>query len=308
MTDEPAEEVALEPSDTVHSASAGSAPLVFIAQTVLDDMNAHAAAENHHEIGGIMVGTVIEGARPVVLVEGSIRGAKMSQSASSVTFTHDAWDEINRIKDERFADKRIVGWYHSHPGFGIFLSGHDQFIHRNFFTAPWQIAFVTDPKDASYGIFTWQTGDLARDHDLHLYGLNEAPVAAKAVPAAQSIPEPSSLLLQPLAPPMPQRDRGLMWALWLLSALVAFLAALTVSNYWALNQNQGRLQALNVKMDTVIQDFQSLEAQIKLLAEQPKPPAHEAVPPALPGSAASGLATPQPATPERAPNGQPDTH
>ncbi len=27
----------------------------------------------------------------------------------------------------------IVGWYHTHPSFGIFLSHHDLFIHQNFF-------------------------------------------------------------------------------------------------------------------------------------------------------------------------------
>jgi hypothetical protein len=40
---------------------------------------------------------------------------------------------------------QIVGWYHSHPGFGVEFSEMDLFIHRNFFPGPGQIAYVTDP-------------------------------------------------------------------------------------------------------------------------------------------------------------------
>jgi len=51
--------------------------------------------------------------------------------------------------DAQFADKKIVGWYHSHPGFGIFLSEYDLFIHRNFFTAPGRWPSSRTPRPAS---------------------------------------------------------------------------------------------------------------------------------------------------------------
>jgi proteasome lid subunit RPN8/RPN11 len=81
-------------------------------------------------------------------------------SPVSLTFTHDTWQEINRIKDEHFPDLKIVGWYHSHPGLGIFLSAMDEFIHRNFFNMPWQIAYVIDPVNEESGIFRWEGGAL----------------------------------------------------------------------------------------------------------------------------------------------------
>jgi proteasome lid subunit RPN8/RPN11 len=49
----------------------------------------------------------------------------------------------------------MVGWYHTHPGFGIFLSGMDLFIHQNFFTQLWHVAFVLDPRARTSGFFTW---------------------------------------------------------------------------------------------------------------------------------------------------------
>ncbi len=38
-----------------------------------------------------------------------------------------------------------MGWYHTHPDFGIFLSDRDRFIHEHFFSGPGQVAHVIDP-------------------------------------------------------------------------------------------------------------------------------------------------------------------
>ena len=59
-------------------------------------------------------------------------------------FTQETWTRIHEEKDARYPDHKIVGWYHSHPGFGVFLSDHDLFIHKNFFSQPGQLAWVFD--------------------------------------------------------------------------------------------------------------------------------------------------------------------
>jgi proteasome lid subunit RPN8/RPN11 len=57
-------------------------------------------------------------------------------------------------------DHQIVGWHHTHPGFGIFLSRHDEFFHRNFFSQPWQVALVVDPQRGELGFFQWLDGEI----------------------------------------------------------------------------------------------------------------------------------------------------
>jgi hypothetical protein len=79
-----------------------------------------------------------------------------------VTFTQDTWEHIYAVKDKKYASERIVGWYHSHPGFGIFLSEHDTFIHKNFFSSPGQIAWVYDPHSDEEGCFGWVDERLER--------------------------------------------------------------------------------------------------------------------------------------------------
>ena len=68
---------------------------------------------------------------------------------ASLTFTHETWADLHSQVEQKYPTEMIVCWHHTHPGFGVFLSGYDQFIHRNFFPEPWQIALVVDPRRAA---------------------------------------------------------------------------------------------------------------------------------------------------------------
>ena len=70
---------------------------------------------------------------------------------------------IHETLETKYPGKKIVGWYHTHPGFGIFLSGMDLFIQNNFFNQPWQIATVYDPKAEEEGTFIWRGGKSSRE-------------------------------------------------------------------------------------------------------------------------------------------------
>jgi proteasome lid subunit RPN8/RPN11 len=119
----------------------------------------HARASSKAEVCGVLIGSE-EGS--VTSVQASIPGANAVQGGSHVTFTQDTWEHIYRIKDSDYPEARIVGWYHSHPGFGVFLSDHDAFIHKNFFSAPRQVAWVYDPHSDEEGCFGWMGTKLER--------------------------------------------------------------------------------------------------------------------------------------------------
>jgi hypothetical protein len=97
-----------------------------------------------------------------VHIAACIEGENADGAGAHVTFTQDTWEHIYAVKDKNFPDERIVGWYHSHPGFGIFLSEHDTFIHKNFFSSPGQIAWVFDPHSDEEGCFGWVGGQIER--------------------------------------------------------------------------------------------------------------------------------------------------
>ena len=129
----------------------------------------HARAHMKTEVCGVLIGEVCG---DTVEVQASIKASSAAQAGTHVTFTQDAWEEIYRVKDETYPDHRIVGWYHSHPGFGVFLSEHDTFIHRNFFSSPNQVAWVSDPHTDEEGCFGWFDGEIQRIAALSVIDLN----------------------------------------------------------------------------------------------------------------------------------------
>lgn len=120
----------------------------------------HVFENADREVGGVLVGrTPSDGGAP--MITGAIPAISADERRATLTFTQDAWAHVHHTLDTGFpADEQIVGWYHSHPGFGIFLSGHDLFIHRNFFGAPSQIAVVVDPIARTEGAFAWREEEL----------------------------------------------------------------------------------------------------------------------------------------------------
>ena len=73
-------------------------------------------------------------------------------------FTHATWAAMTRRAEEDYPGELVVGWQHTHPGLGVFLSAYDLFIHRHFFSQPWQIALVVDPRARQCGFFQWLGG------------------------------------------------------------------------------------------------------------------------------------------------------
>jgi proteasome lid subunit RPN8/RPN11 len=133
-------------------------------QSVLDEIHLHGQGSTEIEICGVLIGTGYRDAQgPYLLIEHCIRGNGARTKATNVTFTAETWANIQTIMDRDFPDGKMVGWYHTHPGFGIFLSDMDVFICDNFFNLPWQVAFVYDPLGGDEGNFIWQVRKPTRD-------------------------------------------------------------------------------------------------------------------------------------------------
>lgn|GEM_PF-2265104 len=132
---------------------------VVMGQRAYEQVNQHALSEPSREVGGILLGKVYrhEGATYVDVIE-TLRAPTNNAGATHITFTPDSWSEMNKARDMRFPSLRVVGWYHTHPRMDIFLSADDQFLHRNFFPEPWQVALVVEPHKHLGGFFTWNNG------------------------------------------------------------------------------------------------------------------------------------------------------
>ena len=110
------------------------------------DIISHAKDSLDREICGVLLGRLCEDDYGFFLdIAAVLRGGAAKSSGTHVTFTQETWNEIHKAKEDRYRKLDIVGWYHSHPGFGVEFSDMDLFIQKNFFGGPSQIAFVIDP-------------------------------------------------------------------------------------------------------------------------------------------------------------------
>lgn len=133
---------------------------IFFATEAYDEMKRHANLTSEVELGGVLIGDVCHDKQGNFLkICGIIPGEHANNYGAQVTFTHETWQHINEVKDKKYPDKRIVGWYHTHPGFGVFLSDMDKFIQDNFFNLPYQIAVVIETKEMLEGCFIWREGN-----------------------------------------------------------------------------------------------------------------------------------------------------
>jgi proteasome lid subunit RPN8/RPN11 len=154
---------------------------VVFRRAVLNDIRAHGCSSPEVEVCGVLVGSVYrDGDASWCYIEANIRGNYASGRDTQVTFTSETWTHIHEQMDRRFSGMRIVGWYHTHPGFGIFLSDMDVFIQQNFFGEPWQLAFVDDPRGGDRGVFVWRSGVPVREPHLVKEDVpDESPLAGE---------------------------------------------------------------------------------------------------------------------------------
>jgi proteasome lid subunit RPN8/RPN11 len=130
---------------------------VFVDLDAARDMETHALSDTHVELGGVLLGGQYQDkdGEPFVVVRDSLRARHYQATRGSFKFTHDTWSEITRQRDEFPDDLHMVGWYHTHPDWGVFLSGMDMFICDHFFNGELDVALVIDPCRGDRGWFQW---------------------------------------------------------------------------------------------------------------------------------------------------------
>jgi proteasome lid subunit RPN8/RPN11 len=136
------------------------ASVVVVRETVLEAILEFSEQDQTRERGGFLLGGVY-GHQPQYVVVRHFHPALEAQgNSASLTFTHETWAALTHEIEANFPSESLVGWQHTHPGFGIFLSGYDRFIHKNFFSLAWQVALVVDPRRQEFGFFHWRRGEV----------------------------------------------------------------------------------------------------------------------------------------------------
>jgi proteasome lid subunit RPN8/RPN11 len=139
----------------------GLEPLVkvFMTQPAYSRICMHSSSDMQNEVGGVLVGEWCVNAKQgeqFIIIEHALPARHTKQGSIYLTFTQDTLVDIHDQIDKHHEGKKIVGWYHTHPRMGIFLSHYDTWLHKNFFPEPWQVALVVEPHTSLGGFFVRQ--------------------------------------------------------------------------------------------------------------------------------------------------------
>ena len=136
---------------------------IYISQPVYKEIHKFTQNKTTNESGGMLIGNVIEEfGKTNIIVNGFIEAKHCEATPTTLKFTHETWEYVHKEMDKKFPGQKIVGWIHTHPNFGIFLSEYDKFIQENFFKEDYQIAYVVDPIQDIEGFYFWINGKIER--------------------------------------------------------------------------------------------------------------------------------------------------
>lgn len=143
---------------------------IYISQSVYKEIHKFTKNKTTNESGGMLVGNIIEEfGKTNIVIQGFVEAKYAEGTSTTLKFTHETWDYVHEEIDKRFQNGQIVGWIHTHPDFGIFLSEYDKFIQENFFKEEYQIAYVVDPIQHIEGFYFWINGKIERCKGFYIF-------------------------------------------------------------------------------------------------------------------------------------------
>ena len=155
---------------------------VYIKQDVYKALEKYASSDTSTELGTILIGDYCEElGKTHVIISDYIEAKYTDASASTLTFTHETWEYVHKQHDKLYSDKKIIGWQHTHPNYGIFLSNYDLFIQDNFFNLPFQVAYVIDPIQNLRGFFQWKDGKTEKLKGYYVYDEVGKPIKIEQI-------------------------------------------------------------------------------------------------------------------------------
>jgi proteasome lid subunit RPN8/RPN11 len=132
---------------------------VYLTQPAYSRICLHAQSDSQNEVGGALTGRwcqdAISGAQFIV-VDSALPARHTRFGSAFLTFTTESLLAFQQEIETNHPGKQIVGWYHTHPGMGVFLSGYDTWLHEHFFPEHYQTALVIEPRSAQAGFFIRQ--------------------------------------------------------------------------------------------------------------------------------------------------------
>jgi proteasome lid subunit RPN8/RPN11 len=134
-------------------------PTVSIRQTALLAIHTHLDGDHTRERGGFIAGrsSRSNGSKTRVVIDDYLPALRATGTPTRLEIPpEDFFSAQERVDGDQL---NMLGWVHSHPNLGVFLSSYDQFLWSSFFGRPYQLAIVIDPVKADGAVYGRTQGD-----------------------------------------------------------------------------------------------------------------------------------------------------
>jgi len=116
------------------------------------------ARDKKTEVMGLLLGEARRWRDVDYIMVRDVATTDLDASSVSVKFASAGFEKLFESLDLAGFDYVVVGWYHSHPGYGCFLSETDLKTHSGIFVSPHSIAMVLDPQFFEIAAFRIKAG------------------------------------------------------------------------------------------------------------------------------------------------------
>lgn len=139
---------------------AGDVRLALFPEAI-DEIARHTTSDTTREVGGVLLGQAYRhDGHLFVDAQQALPAYTSDHGPVHFTFNADAWSQLHRDRAQKHPGLDIIGWFHTHPGLGIFFSADDVVVHSAAFILPWHVALVVDPLNKQMGAFGWNDAEL----------------------------------------------------------------------------------------------------------------------------------------------------
>ena len=175
--------------------------IVYIDKQAYDAIYRHGTANPQREVVGILLGKFSKDSTGKYRVDilSTVKSDSAPGTQTQAQFTHEVWLQLVESAQKNYPDQKVVGWYHTHPGFGAFMSDDDVKSHRIAFSHPWHLAAVCDPVKNELCFFGWDGSEIKAIKGFYTYGA--PPIEEKVENELKLLPPPRKrALLQTKTP------------------------------------------------------------------------------------------------------------
>ncbi|NLK20866.1 MAG: LysM peptidoglycan-binding domain-containing protein [Epulopiscium sp.] len=142
---------------------------IYLEDYVYTYLYQYAKTNRGEEKGAALVGYYTEElGKKAAIISGAIQFEDLF-CEGEVLVTEPQIKEMQKKINRYFPDCELMGWMHTQPGYGIFLTTQDIRIHQDYFRESYQSFMIIDPIENAEAFFIWDEEEIKSAEGYYMY-------------------------------------------------------------------------------------------------------------------------------------------